>query len=162
MNTLIRLVFLFVLALVVFAPAVTVDAQDSPSVVLMPSQDGGQTPTVVVEDQSNTLDAVWLLALIPGVIAVLAIIAQVVESKNYRQTIEHISADNLSKLEGAIEQVPQAVVTQIHTINEKLIALTEGALATLKIVDKVTDGKPNEVTLEGALRRAVGDPPAMG
>ncbi len=145
-----RLAFLVVLALVVLLPVVPVQAQD-----------GGQTPTVVVEDQSG-FDPVWLLALIPGVIAVLAIIAQVIESKNYRQTIENISADNLNKLEGALEQVPQAVVSQIHAINEKLIVLAEGALATLRVVDTVTDGKPNTPTLESALRRAVGDPPPMG
>lgn len=156
-----RLMFLVVLALVVLAPVVPVQAEDTPAAAVVAWQDGGQTPTVVVEDQSG-FDAVWLLALIPGVIAVLAIIAQVIESKNYRQTIESISADNLNKLEGAIEQVPQAVVSQIHMINEKLIVLAEGALATLRVVDKVTDGQPNAPTLESALRRAVGDPPPMG
>ncbi len=155
-----RLVFLFVLALVVLAPVVTAQAEDAPTGVVVSWQDG-ETPTVVVEDQSS-FDAVWLLAIIPGVIAVLAIVAQVIESKNYRQTIENISADNLNKLEGALEQVPQAVVSQIHAINEKLIVLAEGALATLRVVDTVTDGKPNTTTLESALRRAVGDPPAMG
>lgn len=152
MIRMVRLMVLMVLALVVFSAAVPVHAQD-----------GGQTPTVVVEDQSNTFDAVWLLALIPGVIAILAIVAQVIESKNYRQTISNISTDNLNKLEGAIQQVPQEVVTQIHKGNERLMDIMEAALATLKVVDKVTDGKPNEVpTLESALRRAVGDPPPMG
>lgn len=135
MIRMVRLMVLMVLALVVFSAAVPVHAQD-----------GGQTPTVVVEDQSNNFDAVWLLALIPGMIAVLAIAAQVIERKNYTQTIQSISADNLNKLEGAIQQVPQSVVTQIHEGNERLMNIVEAALATLKVVDKVTDGKPNEVT----------------
>ena len=152
MIRMVRLMVLMVLALVLFSAAVPVHAQD-----------GGQTPTVVVEDQSNNFDAVWLLALIPGMIAVLAIAAQVIERKNYTQTIQSISADNLNKLEGAIQQVPQSVVTQIHEGNERLMNIVEAALATLKVVDKVTDGKPNDTpSLESALRRAVGDPPAMG
>ncbi len=74
------------------------------------------------------------------------------------QPLESISADNLNKLKGTIEQVPQ-----IHTVNEKLIHLTEAALATPRVMDKVTDGKPNDTpSLETALRQAVGDPTAMG
>lgn len=162
MRSLGKLVVLVILAVVlVGGPVIRVGAAEHSAVGVAQWQDGGQPPTVVVEDQSG-FDAVWLLALIPGVIAVLAIIAQVIESKNYRQTIENISADNLNKIEGAIEQVPQAVVSQIHTINEKLIVLAEGALATLRVVDKVTDGQPNTTSLTDALRRAVGDPPPAG
>lgn len=92
-------------------------------------------------DENSTM---LIVALIPGLIAVLAIVAQVIESKNYRQTIENISADSLNKIEGAIEQVPQSVVSQIHALNERLIVLAESAVATLKVVDKVTDGLPND------------------
>ncbi len=175
MRSLGKLVVLVVLAVVfIGGPVVRVGATDNSVDAVVQWQDGGQPPTVVVEDQSN-FDAVWLLALIPGVIAVLAIIAQVIESKNYRQTIESISADNLNKLEGAIEQVPQAVVSQIHKGNERLMDIMEAALATLRVVDKVTDGQPNTPTLTeftvgnpnapkltDALRKAVGDPPATG
>lgn len=104
MRTL-HLVFLFVLALVLFVPAIRVEAQDG-------GQTGQPEPTVIVENQTN-LDAVYLLiaaaaGLLVGGGGVAVILGRANQNLQLKDSTEQLLANN----------VPPETVRLIHNLAE--------------------------------------------
>lgn len=102
MRSLLRLVLLFVLAVIVFSPALPVSAQDP----------GEQEPTVIVENQTN-LDAIYLLiaaaaGLLVGGGGVAVILSRANQNLQLKDSTEQLLANN----------VPPETVRLIHNLAE--------------------------------------------
>ena len=160
-KTFIRLVFLFVLALVVLTPAVPVHAQDNASAAAV----------------DNQVNVIWLLvAALAGTLVggggVAVVLARANQNVQLKDSTEQLLANN----------VPQDTVKLVHNLAEGsqqiaafLIgqfkyagvpgpianAIKEGAGIAVQAADfvaAVTDGKPNAPTMTDAFRQMLDGP----
>lgn len=171
MRTLLRLVFLFVLALVVFMPAVhRAGAADAPTYTVARWQDGGtgQPPTVVVADQ-NTFDPLWviigviagsLIGVPVGLGGGVLLLRRLNDSVPFKDALEHLA---MSVPQESVKDIVQEVnkgAQGLQDIFKFFMAqypypnLNPALAATLRqaaalgyegstLVEAVTDGEPN-------------------